>query len=184
MAKLPSILATVLLLSLTLSAEGDSFIRSVMTPAQFRAAGLHKLTDVELAALDSWLLATALSERRDANATASASASSGLQRLEGCEIVADDGTFLGVISKNSLGSESIANSLGRHGSSLSRTSIFNSLGPYGSSLSRQSPFNSLTSTPPSIRCADKFVAFLTSNSLKRPRVDPDELKKWVGREED
>ena len=104
---------------------------------------------------------------------------SSLSRLEGAVIVAEDGQFLGKITRNSMDSQSIGNSVGRYGSSVSRTSIFNQVGRYGGTVSRMSPFNSVTSTPPRIYKGDRFIGYLTVNQIKNPRVDPFALIGWI-----
>ena len=162
--------------------ETPSLVGQLMTPQQFRAAGLYKLTAAELKALDMWVVNIITARRQESLSSAKVRADD-LDSLEGCEIVADDGQFLGIISRNTVDSRSIANTVGRYGSSVSSTSIFNTVGKYGSTVSRLSPFNSITRTPPSVRCAERFTAFLTANSLKTPSVDPDALKNWIGRED-
>jgi len=97
-------------------------------------------------------------------------------------IVADDGQFLGIISRNSVSSDSISNTVGSYGSTVSSTSIFNSVGNYGISVSSLSPFNSVSSSPPKIVDSNgNFIAYLTKNTIKTPRVDPDDLKDFLGR---
>lgn len=103
-------------------------------------------------------------------------------QVEEARIVADDGQFLGIISRNSVSSDSISNTVGSYGSTVSSTSIFNSVGNYGSSVSSLSPFNSVSSSPPKIVDSNgNFIAYLTKNTIKTPRVDPDDLKDFLGR---
>jgi len=99
--------------------------------------------------------------------------------LEGAVIVANDGQFLGKITTNSLDAKSIINPLGSYGSELSSTSIFNELGRYGSELSSLSPSNPLASKPPMIYKDGEFIAYLTVNTIKTPRVDPYALIGWL-----
>ena len=95
------------------------------------------------------------------------------EKLDGVAIiVADDGQYLGKISSSTIDSDSIMNSIGRYGNSISSTSIFNEIGRYGGKISRMSPFNDIASSPPKIFVGNTFIAYLTTNSLKRPRVDP------------
>lgn len=95
------------------------------------------------------------------------------ENLDGMAIiVADDGQYLGKISSNTIDSDSIMNSVGRYGSEVSSTSIFNEVGRYGGKISSMSPFNDITSRPPRIFVGEGFIAYLTTNSLKTPRVDP------------
>jgi hypothetical protein len=97
----------------------------------------------------------------------------------GDKIYADDGTYLGLISTNQFASESIVNSFGSYGSSFSATSIHNQFGSYGGAFSVQSPFNSFTTTPPGIFVGSSFVAYLTTNTIKTPRVDPNQLLTYL-----
>ncbi len=99
--------------------------------------------------------------------------------LEGAQIIADDGQFLGVISTSPLTRNSIMNELGPYGSELSSKSIFNELGKYGSKISALSPFNELASKPPRIFKGEKFIAYLSVNRLKSPRVDTRLLIAWL-----
>jgi hypothetical protein len=102
-----------------------------------------------------------------------------LDILEGGRIVADDGTFLGIVSRNNLNADSIANDLGQYGSNLSAKSIFNDLGRYGGDISPMSPFNELSVRPPKIITQDGKWIYLTANEFKTPRVDPQILIAWL-----
>ena len=101
--------------------------------------------------------------------------------LEGALIFADDGTFLGKITRNTFDQDSIGATLGPHGSSTSQVSIFNRFWKYGDSSSQQSAFNDFASRPPVIYINGNAVAFLTTNDFKQPRVDPRALLPCVGR---
>jgi hypothetical protein len=103
--------------------------------------------------------------------------------LEGAIIVADDGQLLGKITTNSIDHSSVINSIGPYGSSISSTSMFNSIGKYGSDISRLSPFNDITSSPPRIFKGERFIAYLTTNKMKKPRVDPRALVGWLKSQE-
>lgn len=152
-------------------------VRDLMTSQQFAETGLAKLTPQELAALDRWFSATASAILQFAST--SPTNSSDLSALEGATVVADDGEFLGKITRNSIDPQSIGNEIGRYGSSISPTSMFNSIGRYGSQISSLSPFNTITSTPPRIFKDGRFVAHLTANMIKSPRVDPHALIGWI-----
>ena len=90
--------------------------------------------------------------------------------LEGAKIVAANGTFLGRVTKNSVESDSIGNTVGEYGSSVSTTSIFNTVGEYGSSVSSFSPWNSVASTPPKLITRDGLHwGFLTINEALSPK---------------
>jgi hypothetical protein len=96
-----------------------------------------------------------------------------LATLESCFILAEDKQYLGKITWNKFDSESVVNEFGSHGSKFSSTSIFNQFGNYGGEIALYSPFNSLAVNPPKIFTQDgAFVAYLTVNKLKSPRIDP------------
>ena len=145
-----------------------------MTTEEFKASGLSKLSDSELAALDTWVQKHSLRVAQVVAQQTGAPNKDALSfdQLEGCRIVADDGEFLGIISKNAIDAKSILNEIGKYGSQISSVSIFNTIGKYGSEISSLSPFNEITSKPPKIFNKEgKFVAYLTKNSFKTPRVD-------------
>ena len=87
--------------------------------------------------------------------------------------------YLGYVIDNQFHSDSIINTFGSYGSSYSTTSIRNSFSAYGSSYGVYSAYNNLASSPPIIyyylNSTFYFVAYLTKNTLKYPRVDPDGL---------
>lgn len=99
--------------------------------------------------------------------------------LEGASIVAQDGQFLGIVSTDKYDSDSINNPYGSYGSEYSSTSIFNDYSRYGSKYSSLSAFNSIASKPPMIYKDGKFIAYLTINTTKTPRVDPYALIGWL-----
>ena len=92
--------------------------------------------------------------------------------LEGAQLIADDGKFLGKITWNDFASDSIFNSVGRYGSDVSAESIWNEVSQYGSDVSSYSPFNSVASTPPRIIKGDKVVGYLTLNDGKAKAISP------------
>lgn len=94
-------------------------------------------------------------------------------------IVADDGTFLGAISSNAFESKSISNEVGSHGSFVGSASIFNDVSRYGGEVSPQSPWNDIGTRPPKVFLKDKFIAFLTVNEAKSPRIDPSALVAYL-----
>jgi hypothetical protein len=162
-----------LLVVVTLNVRAETHIRQLMTPQQFRAAGLHKLTTSELQALDQWLSGFVTPEKQPYSVI-----TRGYSDLLGASIVGNDAEFLGKISRDTLDPESISNSM-TYGNSLGAHSIFNTMGQYGSTLSNLSPFNSLAGTPPRILRNGQLVAYLTKNTMKQPTVDPDELIAWL-----
>ncbi len=96
-----------------------------------------------------------------------------LTRLEGCIIVAEDGEFLGRITRNEFAPDCILNEFGRHGSPFSPVSIFNEFGKYGGNFSPLSPFNQFTGTPPKIvNLSGRLMGYLTKNDSKVPAIDP------------
>lgn len=96
-----------------------------------------------------------------------------LAQLDGVAVlIANDGTYLGLISSNQFNSQSIANEFGTYGSKFSSKSIFNEFGRYGGSFSSQSPFNKFTSTPPRIFIGNTFIGYLTVNSFLSSSINP------------
>ncbi len=186
-SRLPLTILVVALTSGSASAQVSSpsiTVRGLMTPQEFQQAGLGKLTPEELAALDAWFLKTAGQLVTALSPTGNASPARGpraldFSALEGAIIVAEDGTFLGKITTNSVDPQSIANDVGRYGGSISSTSIFNEIGRYGGEIAPMSPFNTITSTPPRIFKGNRFIAYLTVNTTKNPRVDPRALIGWL-----
>lgn len=99
-----------------------------------------------------------------------------LRDLDGVAVlIANDGTYLGQISSNSLGYESVCNRLGQYGSDLGYNSVRNKLSPYGSAIGAQSAYNALASSPPSIILQGQAVGYLTKNRLLPGALDPDGL---------
>ena len=70
--------------------------------------------------------------------------------LNDLRIIADDGTFLGTLNKNSYDANSIYNEYGTYGSQYNAKSIFNKYGKYGSDYSSLSPFNAYAANPPGL----------------------------------
>lgn len=94
-------------------------------------------------------------------------------------IESGDGVFLGGLNPNRFDDESIFNQFGIYGSRFSPSSIFNSFSTYGNQFNTMSPYNQLGTNPPRLYVKGKFVAFLTKNEMKSPRVDPDRLRSWA-----
>jgi hypothetical protein len=153
-------------------------IRKLMSADEFQRAGLQKLNEQELAALNVWL-----DKFLFATVTTRGKGDQSFAELEGATIVADDGQFLGKITTNSIDRTSILNTIGPYGSDISSTSIFNDIGKYGSDISRLSPFNDITSTPPRIFKGERFIGYLTTNKIKTPRIDPRALVGWLKSQE-
>lgn len=96
------------------------------------------------------------------------------------EILSKDGQFLGIVSSNKYNAQSILNKYGQHGSAYSAVSIFNKYGTYGSKYSGKSAFNKYAVSPPMIFINKKFIAYLTTNQNKHPRINPYSLIRYLG----
>lgn len=99
--------------------------------------------------------------------------------LLGASIYANDGTFLGVVSKDPFDPNSISNSFGDYGSEFSQASIFNEFGPYGGEFSPLSPFNDFSSTPPRVVRDNTVLGYLTTNAFIPNRIDANEFVAWL-----
>jgi hypothetical protein len=96
-------------------------------------------------------------------------------------VIAHDGTFLGIVSRNQFASDSICNDFGSYGSQFSSTSIFNDFGTYGSQFSSKSAFNDFTSTPPRlISSSGAVLGRLTTNQFVFGAVNPIALVGFLG----
>lgn len=95
--------------------------------------------------------------------------------LEGARVRANDGTFLGAITEQTIHPDAMTNPVGIHGNEVSESSIFNHVGLYGSQISPQSAFNEIASDPPKVFQRGHFVGFLSVNPERAPRIDPREL---------
>jgi len=90
---------------------------------------------------------------------------------KGLHLIAQDSTYLGTLDSEFV-SESIFNDFGKCGSEFSSTSIWNDFSKYGSLFSSLSAFNDLASEPPMLYDVDKFICYVTTNTLKSPRTSP------------
>jgi Big-like domain-containing protein len=95
--------------------------------------------------------------------------------VAGGKIFAQDGEYLGRLT-NQFDGQSILNGFGSYGNQFSPTSIYNSFSKYGNQFSALSAYNTLASTPPQLFVGTQFAAYVTKNTLKSPRVDPDALR--------
>lgn len=102
--------------------------------------------------------------------------------VEGVLLFADDGQFLGRVTKDKAAADSVTNTSGRYGSAYSSVSIFNPSGKYGGESSALSPFNPFTTKPPVMFFDGKAIAYLTLNSDKGPAVDTNSVLRCVGRQ--
>jgi hypothetical protein len=66
------------------------------------------------------------------------------------KIIANDGTYLGKLSKNKYDPESVSNKYGQYGSKYSATSINNPYGKYGSKYSSESAKNPYATSSPKL----------------------------------
>jgi hypothetical protein len=171
-------------------------VRDFMTPDQFQASGLYKLSTDELDSLDEWFAAAMQLVRLGAKPSGIYERPSTLfpippvrvgvnapildfQRLLGARVVAADGRYLGKVIRSATNPESVVNPMGDHGSESKEGSLSNRSGPYGSYSSNLSAFDSSAESPPSIYMDKEFVAFLTLNQKFAPRVDPHALISWL-----
>ncbi len=102
-----------------------------------------------------------------------------LETLEGCSLVAQDGTFLGIISRDRTADQSLANLGGPYGNAVAEVSIFNARGRYGGEDSTLSPFNPAAPSPPQIEREGARVGYLSNNPSISGRLDPLELLAWI-----
>ncbi|MEX1026688.1 MAG: hypothetical protein WD049_01585 [Candidatus Paceibacterota bacterium] len=154
----------------------------VMTPAEFRASGLHKLTPAEMRALNAWFnkaIDKAIAIGKESKSMKAPNAEITLKDIFNGAIIAADGQFLGMISDNQFDAKSISNQVGQYGGAVGRFSIFNEVGKYGGKIGQYSPFNAISFKPPQIYIDGKAVCYLTVDEFKSPRLDPRLLKAWV-----
>ena len=104
---------------------------------------------------------------------------SGFSSLIGCVIIADDGTFLGIITTDNYSSKSILNKYGNYGDIYSDTSIFNDYSKYGGNYSDLSAFNSFASKPPRVYKGKRFMGYLTTNKYNYPYINTHALIGWL-----
>lgn len=101
-----------------------------------------------------------------------------MDQLLGAEIYAEDGNFLGEISRDAVNQRSIANEYGPYGSVYSKDSIFNTYSTYGSQYSVYSPYNPYSSIPPRVIKNGKVLGLLTANPYVFNRIDINEFIDW------
>ena len=90
-------------------------------------------------------------------------------------IYAQDGVYLGSLT-NPFDSQSILNWRGSFGSQFSSTSIYNTVSQYGSKVGAYSAYNPSTNTPPILFVGSMVATYVSKNTFKTPRVDPDAFK--------
>lgn len=99
--------------------------------------------------------------------------------LLGCEIIAADGTFLGVIDRAYGSPESIANRNSAYGSPYSQLSLWNPEGPYGNPDAPYSPWNRNSYRPPVLYWHGQFRGYLSINPDLQPKVSPASLPEHI-----
>ncbi|MDP3759825.1 MAG: hypothetical protein Q8R01_04830 [Ramlibacter sp.] len=104
---------------------------------------------------------------------------SALNSLLDSELVANDGTFLGKVTKNRFDKDSLRNQFGNYGNRYSPKSIFNQYSPYGSRYSALSPFNQYSTTPPRFVKNGMALSYLTANRFLKPGVHPEKFQAWL-----
>lgn len=102
------------------------------------------------------------------------------EKFLGSKIIAEDGTYLGTVSKDKYNSESISNPYNDYGSPYSAHSILNQYSNYGSPYSALSPFNPYSNTPPHLVKNGKIISYLTINKYISGGVDTKSFLKWLG----
>ena len=98
---------------------------------------------------------------------------------QGAALVAGDGEFLGVISRDRSEPDSLSNVSGPFGNPFSETSIFNPQGVYGRTDSDLSPFTATSQSPVRIEADGEFMRYLSANRDIQNRVDPNALVAWL-----
>lgn len=87
--------------------------------------------------------------------------------------------YLGKICTDKFDRKSLINDFGDH-SKFSDKSILNKFSDFGGALGSHSPYNKFCDEPPKVFDKDgQFRAFLTVNTFKSPRLDPDVLFGWI-----
>jgi hypothetical protein len=90
--------------------------------------------------------------------------------LEGSKVIAEDGTYLGIIGE-SYESDSIYNDYSDYGNDYGDT-IWNDYSDYGNDYSSQSPFNDYASDPPILLKDGEVVGKLTTDPYDYNGFDP------------
>ncbi|BDA76497.1 hypothetical protein CAL7716_106630 (plasmid) [Calothrix sp. PCC 7716] len=90
-------------------------------------------------------------------------------------VVANDGTFLGVVNNDAYDSDSICNPYGRYGSPYG-IGIFNTYGRNGGAYSNIGAYSEYARKPPLLIEDGQAVAYITKNPNFQSRIDPDFLQ--------
>lgn len=88
-------------------------------------------------------------------------------------LIAQDGQFLGSITRNPYDPSSLLNKYGPFGSEYSSTSIFNEYSPYGSPFGQFSLNNQYSTVPPKLFIDGHFFGHVTRNQYVQNSIAPD-----------
>lgn len=95
----------------------------------------------------------------------------------------DGKTFLGMLTSDKYGSDSVYNTYGTYGNKYASSSIWNEYGIYGSKYSTTSAFNDYTSTPPIILDGNgEICGYLTTNTTIKGGISPIGLYEFLSSE--
>lgn len=94
------------------------------------------------------------------------------ERLEGAQIIAQDGTFLGVITEDAYQQQSIFYKYGPYGSEDRMASIWNKYSTYGAKTSDLSPFSKRATKPPRVMKNGDCIGYLTISPTCTQRIHP------------
>lgn len=100
------------------------------------------------------------------------------EQLLGSQLIAGNGTFLGIVSKDKFDSNSLGNRFGNYGNRYSASSIFNPFSQYGNKYGPYSPFNAYSTSPPTFLKNGRELGRLSVNSMVVNRIDPEQFFRW------
>jgi hypothetical protein len=98
-------------------------------------------------------------------------------QLKGAKVYAQnpEKTYLGDLT-GEVKNDSIFNSVGPYGNTLSDTSIWNNLSPFGIQTGEYSAFNPVSKKPPKMVKDGKIIGYITINQSITTRISPGFLK--------
>ncbi|QSJ14160.1 hypothetical protein JYQ62_19680 [Nostoc sp. UHCC 0702] len=93
-------------------------------------------------------------------------------------IMGGDGSYLGLVTNDAYGKESICNKYGEFGSPYESNSIFNRYGTYGGEYSQLGAYNTRAGRPPALVEKGEVVMIISKDTSLNPklRIDPDMLR--------
>lgn len=103
----------------------------------------------------------------------------GVGALQGAALVAQDGAFLGIVSRDWTVPDSIAHRGGAFGDPASERSVFNARGPYGSADSPLSAWAVNAAQPPRVERDGEVLGVLSVAAGLESRIDPNALVAWL-----